>query len=404
MLVFTCWSTVDNTKLGRRMIPARHPILIVGAGVAGSSLACELARAGCAVQLVDRARFPRPKVCGGCLSPRSVAALGRLDVEVGTLGARPISNFVLRADGRATAFALAPVAGHAPAAVSRSTLDEALVRRAAVAGADVREGVEVLGSERRSDHRLARARSVATGAEMELPADVVIAADGIGSVLARDAGLPEPAARERVVGAANVLDATAFDSPPDDRAVTMIAGPEGYCGLVRIEDGRWNAAACLRADWLHRSRSSPGDAMASLLEREGILLSPAGRAALSSARACPPLRRSVRRPWADRLLLVGDAAGYHEPITGEGMAWALEGASRLTALVRGGWCEASGPRWEREWRSVVGRRLVVRLAAFALSRPAVRRLAMMGLAASPASGSAIAACVARPRALAGGAS
>ena len=86
---------------------------VVGAGPAGAMAARELARRGAAVLLVDRARFPRYKVCGGCLNPRAVRVLQRagLGELVGRLGAVPLTTLRLAARGAHADIPLPPGAG-----------------------------------------------------------------------------------------------------------------------------------------------------------------------------------------------------------------------------------------------------------------------------------------------------
>jgi 2-polyprenyl-6-methoxyphenol hydroxylase-like FAD-dependent oxidoreductase len=98
--------------------------------------------------------------------------------------------------------------------------------------------------------------------------------------------------------------------------------------------------------------------------------------------------RSVVRPWAPRLLLIGDSSGYVEPITGEGMAWALAAAEAALPFVTVPWSSTTGPGWEAAWRaSVARRRDLVHLAARVAASPLATNVvvAAIGLLPSVAS-------------------
>jgi len=79
--------------------------------------------------------------------------------------------------------------------------------------------------------------------------------------------------------------------------------------------------------------------------------------------------RDVKHPAADRLLVLGDAAGYVEPITGDGMAWAIEDAAHAAELLGGGWKPSFVPAWEAHWRGRAASRRMARLAGTAARFP-----------------------------------
>jgi len=353
--------------------------VVVGAGPAGSLSALELRRRGLEVLLLDRARFPRRKVCGGCLS-RGAAEVLRC-VGLGDLpraaGAHPLTRITLagwQSD------ASVPLGGGW--ALSRKALDQALVAAATREGVTFEDGAyaQLLppsGSLRRLSIRKG-------GREALVAARVVVAADGLGGGLLRAGGsglreMPDPKARvglgARVVGS---------DGPFEPGVITMAVGEEGYVGLVRVEDDSLNIAAAVDPGFLARSRGV-GVGVASLLRRAGVSV-PEG---LEDAdwRGTPALTRRVRTLAADRAFRVGDATGYVEPFTGEGMSWALTAARALAPIAA-----LAAERWEpgfvRLWEDVHARSIgraqrACRAAAWALRRPSLARLVLDALATTP---------------------
>ncbi len=351
-------------------------VVVVGAGPAGALAAARLAREGRKVMLVDRARFPRDKVCGGCLQPAALRALevGGLGGLVERRGAVPLRAMMLHAAGGGAA--RVPLEGGV--AISRRALDLALVEAAADVGAELREGVRArLGS---------------------APGEVVL--DGLGTVRAGivldatglSGGLLGPARPRRgsLLGAGAVLD----EAPIPKGTVRMACARGGYVGMVHAEGGRSIVAAAL-APRLVAREGGLGAAVASILA--ACRLPPLPADALW--RGTPPLTRRRARPWHERVLVLGDAAGYVEPFTGEGMAWAMRSGLAAADLALESWTATTGTRWERAHSEIVGRRqrrcraLTLLLRAPRLVRMAVRVLALAPSLARPfvraaASGSA----------------
>ena len=135
----------------------------------------------------------------------------------------------------------------------------------------------------------------------------------------------------------------------------MACGAGGYTGLVRLEDGRLDVAAAFDAAWV-RAAGGPGRAAARLLREAGW---PApDRLEALPWRGTPALTRRPRRVAAERLFVVGDAAGYVEPFTGEGMAWALASGAAVAPLAARAvtWRPELARRWADLHSRVVGRR------------------------------------------------
>jgi flavin-dependent dehydrogenase len=259
------------------------------------------------------------------------------------------------------------------AAVSRLRLDDALVDAAIDAGAcflgDARASIAGPSADARRV-RLAR-RDVAT----TVSARVVVAASGLGGIGPADDLTVRTRVdrRSRIGSSCTVADFPAFYEP---RTIFMAVGKGGYVGLVRIEDGGLNAAAAFERRYL-RDCGGPGAAAARLLSTSGFPAVPA----LGDAewRGTVALTRTTRPVAARRVFLVGDATGYVEPFTGEGMAWALMSALAVEGLAARA-VQSWDPSLERSWsiahdRLLAGRRRKCRASALLLRNPTLAALA-----------------------------
>jgi menaquinone-9 beta-reductase len=340
--------------------------LVIGGGCAGSLAARALALRGRSVLLVDQARFPRHKVCGCCLNRRALAAfeaagLGDLPKSLGGI---PLTRFHVAAKGTE---ATIPLPGHL--ALSRRTMDAALIYEARRAGVRVEEGVRATGVGQPDGGMRAVSLRVA-GEVTEARARVMIVADGLGGGLLKDEpALHTNAAKTSHIGAGACFDSTCKHYEPG--VIYMACGRHGYAGLVRVEDGGLNVAAALEPGAV-KGHGLAG-AVAAILDESGFPV-PDG---LPDApwKGTPALTRSAGKTWAEGVFLVGDAAGYVEPFTGEGMAWALTSGLAVAPLADAavtGFQPAHGLAWEALQQRLVGSRQVVcRGTAYALRRPAL---------------------------------
>ena len=379
-------------------------VLVIGAGPGGAFAARETARAGLATLLVERASFPRAKVCGGCLNHTAVEALQRagLGDPLARLGGRAITSVCLRQDGRQASIPTPP-----GVAVSRRTLDAMLVTTAIAAGARFLPETTAVVARDPAAPAPAGPRLVELGsrgrAAVQVAARVVIAADGLAQTSLRACGEFESVvtAGSRI-GVGSVGPAGSLDLPPG--TITMAIGRAGYAGAVVVEEGQVHVAAALDPRFI-RECGSPGHSVASVLEHAGV---PVGGAldALDWLGTLPLTRRTLR-PVGRRVLLVGDAAGYVEPFTGEGMAWALATAGAAAPFVLRG-LRAWDERLEREWLAardaLTGRqRRTCRMIARTLRAPWAVRSALGLLARWPALARPVVAGLgARPYTKAGG--
>jgi 2-polyprenyl-6-methoxyphenol hydroxylase-like FAD-dependent oxidoreductase len=353
----------------------RWDVVVVGAGPAGALAACQLARAGRAVLLVDKADFPRHKVCGSCLNGRALSILAA--VGLGSLperrGAVPLDSFILNVRGRSVRLDM-----HEGVALSRQTFDAALVEAAIEAGAHFMPHTRATPGTTGADDRGVLLDGGDT--RLEVRARVVLAADGLAGRFAH--GEPEHTARASRIGAGVLAPGGPGFFVPG--TIYMASTAAGYVGLVRVEDGRLDIAAALEPSTV-RAAGAPGRVAADILRDSGLPAVP-GLEELPW-RGTPTLTRRAPRLAGERLFVIGDAAGYIEPFTGEGIAWALASAHAVTPFVVRGverWQPALEPEWAVIYhRQVARRQLSCRVLAEVLRHPALTRACVAVLAHAP---------------------
>jgi flavin-dependent dehydrogenase len=353
-------------------------VIVIGAGPAGALAAHQLARCQLRVLLVEKRAFPRWKVCGSCLNGVALRALEEAGLGhlVGDLGAVPLGRIRLGLQGRQLDLALP-----AGRSLSRGRLDLALCEAAVAAGAVLRSPCEATVARSHPGGREVLLRS---GADVQITsARVVLVATGLGSPGLGRAGLgraglgPELPIETRIspwarIGAGCELDAGV--SGYGRGTIHMAIGRYGYVGLVRNEAGALNLAAAFDRPHLIAA-GGPASCAAAVLAEAGF--DPLPEAAAATWRATPALTRRCKPLAAERVLLLGDAAGYVEPFTGEGMGWALVGALAVVPLVLQGqreWQRSMEREWSRRHARLIGsRQRFCHGLAFTLRRPGLSR-------------------------------
>lgn len=305
-------------------------VLVVGGGPAGSTVARLLAEQGRAVALIDRASFPRPKPCGECLNPGAVAVLDRLGVLEAVAALRParLRGWELEAGPHRAAGSFPD--GRIGLSIDRARFDHTLLERARAAGVAVHERARLVGIEPAGEagDRIASAR-VGDGATAVWRARVVIGADGLRSAVARGIAAYRRAPRLRKVSVTVHLEGLDLDPTRG----LLVLDRTGTIGLAPLDpDGRrWNATVVIDAD---DGRSIRGAPARFALARLADALGPAGRWSLVAGPwASGPFDWPSRRSVADGVVLVGDAAGYYDPLTGQGIYRALRSAEMAARVV-----------------------------------------------------------------------
>lgn len=358
--------------------------LVVGAGVAGSTAAIGLAREGLDVVLVDRARLPRHKVCGCCLNRDAVSILDGLGLggPLGQTGAQPIERVAIHSGPRAIA-----VQSRGGIAVSRYALDAVLHRAAQEAGCVVQDqaNARVRPATNGSAKPVRVDCSSAGGHQQTVQAKIVLVADGLaGSSMADARHVAREVKQDSLRGYGAHLAAGRHDLPAGE--VLMHCGGGGYVGTVVLEDGSLDIAAAMKPGWVKSCRG-PANAVSEILNQSRAVLPALNHLAW---KATAPLTGKRRTLWMPRIFFLGDSAGYVEPFTGEGMAWAMRSAQTLQPIVMralAGWDDQIGRDWQRTYRSAVRRRQWrCRLLSHALRRPGLANsfIRLGGLLPQPA--------------------
>ena len=335
-------------------------VLIVGAGPAGTIAARQLAMAGVRVRIVDRAAFPRHKLCGDTLNPGSMAMLSRLDpTVVGRLRARALTTTGMTVTGPGEAVVAADYPdGLCGAAVSRYELDQWLLESAVHAGARFDPGVVVRApivtgessnpakagrhdggarAESPVESGFSRMAPVESGfsrmarvigvqatcgrREYELSARVVIAADGRASRLGTALGLTRFArSPQRWAYGAYFSDVKALTTRGE-----MHIRADGYVGIAPLPGGLANVCV-VRARPNLPAGQTTDELILRAIATDPLLASRFDRARRATDIAVlGPLAVESKAAGCPGLLLAGDAAGFVDPMTGDGLRFAIRG-------------------------------------------------------------------------------
>ena len=322
-------------------VPRHADVVIVGGGPAGAVAALQLARGGMHVVLLERCALPRAKACGDCLSPQATLVLERLGLLPDVLALEPATLAgwrICAPDGSAFEGRFDEIAQDAPVpaalAIRREAFDAVLLTAAARAGAEIVTRTTVTdllhsnGAVNGVRYRTANGPGTVRSA-------LVIGADGLRSIVARRLGLIARPARLRkasiTVHVRGVRELTELGemhlAPGFCLGVAPLGG--GLCNLTLVAAGK-------------RARALAGADFATI--RAATSLFPALRLQLKDAVAEPeadrpgalgsgPFDVPVRKPGVDGVMLAGDAAGYYDPFTGQGIHRALVSAEALAVAA-----------------------------------------------------------------------
>ncbi|TFI59918.1 oxidoreductase [Sphingomonas parva] len=342
----------------------RAAALIVGGGPAGAAAAIRLGQGGARPLLFERNAAPRDVVCGGFLGWDSLAALHRLGIDPGALGARPIKRLRLVSSRRTVEAALP----YRAAGLSRRTLDEALLDAAARAGAEIVRGRTV---------RAADSLRIRLDDGEEIVADALLLATGKHEMRGaeRDAAIAEAP-----IGLRAAL-APGRDLARDlDGWIELHLFDGGYAGLLIQDDGQVNL--CLSASRARLKAAGGAEPLVRALAAELPALAArleAGEVGPWSAVAGVPYGWRARRTGRD-VYRLGDQAAVIASLAGDGIAIALEsGRSAAEALLAG----RAAPEWQSDFARRSRRPIVIAEALRRIAERPVREAALLLLRALP---------------------
>jgi menaquinone-9 beta-reductase len=307
-------------------MPEEGDLGVIGGGPAGAMAAIESARHGLRVSIWDRMKFPHDKVCGAFLSPESLPLL-RKAIPLAVSRSVPI----FRADFFSTRGRRHSIGFHEPGAgLSRRALDEALWRAAAEAGAWCHEGISIAGI--KAAERGRRWEVISTTGSRSTVRKMLLACgrwwklDGLAS----PATHPNERSRGPWIGAK-----AQFRGVARTDAIEMYFFPGGYCGLAPIEDDNYNACCLLHRSIARRCGGGIADFRAWLEKaaRHPVLAARLRNAIqVSETVTTAPVRPARRKSAIGGVLVAGDAAGFLDPFTGDGISMALH-SGRLAARL-----------------------------------------------------------------------
>jgi menaquinone-9 beta-reductase len=300
-------------------------VVVVGGGPAGSATAAWLAGAGHDVLVLDRARFPRRKPCAECVNPAGVDALRRLGAWDAVLAAGParLDGWHIGVIGGRAFDGSFPEPLHG-IGIPRETLDHILLRNAEARGAEVRTGMRVVDLLHDRDGRVAGVRAQGDEGEMEIGARLVVGADGLRSVVLRRLGLLRRRPKLRKLA----LTAHVRGFGELGRG-TVLTWRGGCIGIAPVGGGLANVTVVASGEETKEIAGDPAGYFDSQVRAGGF----GELRRVDEVIATGPFDCPIRSAVADGALLVGDAAGYYDPFTGQGIYRALRGGELAAAAA-----------------------------------------------------------------------
>lgn len=337
-------STIDVSSLSE----TTWDVVIVGAGVAGTAAAIHARKLGLKTLLIEAKSFPREKVCGGCINQAAQSSLTRLGIldQVVSAGCVPLDALHLQIMQTSACWSVPTMLS-----VRRSVLDALLVNIALEAGVQyIDQAVGTLVPS--TSHSNAELRSVRVQAQdttVTIEAKCVLIASGLTRSSLKDpATWPSQVDAKARIGVQCILPKARAKDYTDGK-LHMLVGRNGYVGICSTDDDLVDVAAAIDPASIQPMGG---------IERvvRGILedcdANPLDWPPTSEWLATPALTRSSLRVADRRVFLLGDAIGYVEPFTGQGMEWAFASAEAVMQLVQktvhGAWHDEIADQWD-DW-------------------------------------------------------
>ena len=317
-----------------------HDALIIGGGPAGATTAWLLARAGWAVALIEKASYPRRKVCGEFISATTLALLHNLGLgEIfQNMAGPPVREVGLYA-GKHRLTAPMPEnnnSGLWGRALGREHLDSLLLEGARKAGAEILQPCLATELTRQNGIFICRTDAPGQNPDRELQARVIVSAHGSWESGQLPTQIPKQKPQPHDLLA---FKAHFTQTELSQGLMPLLAFPGGYGGMVHTDHGRVSLSCCIRRDTLQKIRTQEyyraGDAVLAHIMKhcDGV------RHALANARmdgawlSSGPLRPGIRTMYNDGIFAAGNTAGEAHPVVAEGISMAMQGAWLLAELL-----------------------------------------------------------------------
>lgn len=335
-------------------------VMVVGAGPGGSAAAISLAQMGWKVLLVDKANFPRDKICGDFVSPRSLRVVEALGCMPAMQQAQPnhLNAASLYLNGELITAGEIPQVEDLPnygCTLPRFIFDEILFRRAQAVGVTTLENCEV--KDITIDAQGVTLHTRHNREPQPFRGQLVIGADGVHSAVARALGMQYQSSKSIILAMRAYYEGIEGDYAQADLFFDESYFP-GYAWIFPTGRGRANVGIGMVMDVQRRCQINLRDRFIDWVENDPAARARLGRAQMVGRISGWPLNtyRAVGGNYAERALLVGDAAGFVDPINGEGIHTALESARIAAgianeALQTGDCSRAFLARYERRWRT-----------------------------------------------------
>lgn len=320
-------------------------VLIVGSGPAGSVLATLLSRAGRRVHILERRPHPRPKPCGECVNPGAVAVLRRLGIadEIGALDPAPLFGWVLRTEGGAWASGDFAPEGEPGWGIPRARFDAHLAGVAQREGATlfapvvVRTAVPAKLNPPTPEHPRwipglpGVIAKEADGSTSVRQARLLVGADGLRSTVGRAIGSPRRRPRIRKMSLTCRLEG----SGPPTRHGQLVVARGWTVGLAPVASraNLWNLTLVLDVKRFGRDVAQSPEAVVTRLCSEAAFAWAEEPKVLGGPWTSGPFDCPGYRAVSDGVLLVGDAMGYFDPLTGQGIYRAIRGAELAAPVI-----------------------------------------------------------------------